>query len=161
MIQAEENLMSITDSATRYFDALAEAQTALLDAARAAGSNQLSIQQRLMTEVQTAQRRNLELARRVAEQPTDIAGNVSAFIEATGEAQNQTLNVARLLIEGAPEARTETRAQFERISKANQEVVRAAITAVRDLYTSNPWVQLYRTNVAEPVAAATSNGKKN
>lgn len=153
--------MSIADSATRYFDALAEAQTALLDAARAAGSNQLSVQQRLMTELQTAQRRNLELARRVAEQPTDIAGNVSAFIEATGEAQNQTLNVARLLIEGAPEARSEARAQFERISKANQEVVRAAITAVRDLYTSNPWVQLYRT-AAEPVAAAAaSNSKKN
>jgi hypothetical protein len=152
--------MPIADSAAHYFDALAEAQTAMLDAARTAGASQLTLQQRLMTEVQTAQRRSLELARRVAEQPTDIAGNVSAFIEATGEAQSQTLNVARLLIEGAPEARADIRTQFERISKANQEVITAAVAAVRDLYTANPWLQVYRNaTTAEPVAAA--NGKKN
>lgn len=155
--------MPIADSATRYFDALAEAQTALLDAARTAGASQLTLQQRLVAELQTAQRRNLELVRRVAEQPADIAGNISAFIEATGEAQSQALNVARLLIEGTPEARTEARAQFERISKANQEVVSAAIAAVRDLYTANPWFQAYRAATAaatEPAGTTAVNGKK-
>jgi hypothetical protein len=147
--------MPITDSATRYFDALAEAQTALMDAARSAGANQLTLSQRLIEELQLAQRRSLDLARRIAEQPTDIAGNVSALIEATGEAQTQALNLSRFWIEGTPDARTEARAQFERIAKANQEVVSAALAAARDLYVDNPWLRIYRS-VTE--AATTANG---
>jgi hypothetical protein len=137
--------MPITESAPQYLDAIAEAQSTLLDAARAAGARQIELQQRLMDEMQAAQRRTVDLARRMVEHPADFAGNVSALIEAAGEAQARALQFARLAIEGTPEGRAEVRTRLDRITKANQEVVRSSIAALRDLYSANPWVTAYRS----------------
>lgn len=136
--------MALSETTSRYFEALAEVQGAIFDAARAAGQNQLGVQQRLAEEFQAAQQRNLELSRRVAEQPADLPGNVAAFIEMLGEAQSQALGVTRLLIEGAPEAQAEARNQFERVSKANRELVEAGFAAGRELFAANPWFQAFR-----------------
>jgi hypothetical protein len=140
----------VTDSTARYFDALAEAQTALIDAARNAGAGQIAFSERLLDEAQTAQKRSLELVRRVAEQPADIAGNLTAVIEATGDAQSQAFGLTRLFMEGVPDARAQARTQLERIAKANQEVMRTAIAAVRDLYAENPWYSFVPAAGATP-----------
>jgi hypothetical protein len=148
----QEQPMALTESTNRYFEALAEAQNAMFDAARSAGANQLSLQQRLVEEFQTAQQRSFDLSRRVVEQAADVPGNVAAFVEAMGDAQSQALGVARLLVEGTPEAQSEARSQFERISKANRELFEAAFAAGREYFAASPWFQAFRP-AAEAAAA--------
>ncbi len=52
--------------------------------------------------------------------------------------------VVRLLVEGAPEARAEARSPFERVSKANRELLEAGFAAARDTFAANPWFQSFR-----------------
>ena len=135
----------LTDTATRYVDAVAAAYSVLLDAVRTAGTTNVRLSRRLLDETERAQRRALGVARRIAENPTDLAGNVNAVIEATAEAQSQVLDLTRSLFENAPEAREQARVQFERLTRANQDVVRTALEATRELSASNPWLQVFQT----------------
>ncbi len=153
--------MPATDSATRYVDALSETYDVLLDAARAAGEARQRIAQRLFDEAEKAQQRTIALVRRVAENPVDFAGNGTALIEAAADAQAQALGLTRAWLEATPETGEQARTRLERFTRANQELVRAAVAASRDLYTLNPWLQAFRAfaGAAEPEAAQPADGK--
>lgn len=151
--------MPATESATRYVDALSETYDVLLDAARAAGEARQRIAQRLFDEAEKAQQRTINLVRRVAENPADFAGNGTAVIEAAADAQAQALGLTRAWIEVTPQTGEQARARVERFARANQELMRAAVAASRDMYTFSPWLQAFRAFTGAAESEATAGGK--
>lgn len=137
--------MTDTQTTTQYVDALTAAYEVMLDAMRANSTTAVRFSQRVLDETQEAQKRAFGVARRMAENPTDLAGNVSALIEANAESQSQAIALAREWIETASSRREQARELVERSAKANQDVIRAAFAASRDLYTANPLAQIYRS----------------
>ena len=130
-----------TTATTRYFDALAAANDVTADALRATGATFVQTSQRLLDETQQAQRRTLELTRRLVENPADVAGNVAAVIEANAEAQARAFGLTREWFDAAPERRAEAERITERIATANRELIQASLAAGRDLYTATSWLR--------------------
>ena len=133
--------MPTTEATTRYFDALAAINEVTADAIRTTGATFLRASQRLLEETQQAQRRNLDLTRRLVENPADLAGNVTAVLEANAEAQAQAFGLTREWLDAVPERSAEAQSITERIATANRELVQAGFAASRDLYTATPWLQ--------------------
>ena len=133
--------MPTTEATTRYFDALATVNDVTAEAIRTTGATFVRASARLLDETQQAQRRTLELTRRLVENPADITGNVAAVIEANAEAQAQAFGLTREWLDAAPERRAEAERITERVATANRELIQVALSAGRDLYTATPWLQ--------------------
>lgn len=114
--------MSTSNTAVQYVDALQELTEAVLAELRAEGEAGTRFSQRLIDEAQVAQQRALALLRRLAEQPTDVAGNIAAWVEAAAQAQAQTLDFARAWFEGLLRAGEERRARLEAIAAATRRL---------------------------------------
>lgn len=73
----------MTDKAQtdKYFEALVASYEALTHAIEQANERGLNISRQLLTDVTTAQRQALDLARRVAENPSDVVATYSAVME--------------------------------------------------------------------------------
>jgi hypothetical protein len=148
--------MSTASAAARYFDALAAAQDAVIDAVRVAGAANARRAQLLLDETQSAQRRALDLGRRLTENPSDFAGNLAAVIEATAEAQSRALSFSRAWFEGAPETQDQARELFERLTRANQELAGAGMAVVREFYTAAPWLQAFLRPTGDEAKSAST-----
>ncbi len=138
--------MTATESTTRYLDALQTASEAALEGLKAAREERARFADRLYGEIETAQRRTLEVARRIVEQPTDFAGNWVALLDAQAQAQAQTLDLTRAWWEGFTGARAERRARFEKVWSANREAVNAGVAASREALAANPVAEMLRNN---------------
>ncbi len=136
--------MSTTHPATQYFDAVSTAYDAMIEAFRTTGKNNVRLSQRLLDETRKAQSRTLGVVRRVVENPTDLPGNMTAVIAATAEAQDQVMELSRSLFHSVPEANEQARTRFEQLARANQDVVRTAVDAAREMTTANPWLPAFR-----------------
>ncbi len=114
--------MSTSPAAVRYVDALQELAEAVLAAVRAEGEEGARFSQRVLDETQVAQQRTLTLLRRLAEQPTDVAGNVAAWVEATAQTQAQAVDLTRAWFEGLLRGSEERRARLEQIAAATRRL---------------------------------------
>ena len=86
-VSREVHMAAQNQQVERYFDALIQSYNVLRDAAEKGRERGSAVYQELATEVANGQRETLELAKKVAGQPTDIGQNWSAILEATVKAQ--------------------------------------------------------------------------
>ena len=133
--------MPTTEATTRYFDALATVTDVTAEAIRTTGATFVRASDRLLDETQQAQRRTLDLTRRLVENPADIAGNVTALIEANAEAQAQVFGLTREWLDATSDRRADAERITERIATANRELIQASLAAGRDLYTATSWLR--------------------
>jgi hypothetical protein len=117
----------------RYFDALTESYDAIIDAIKAGNERGYRISNNLLAEAQRGQRESVELGKKLAEDPTDVAGFYRALMESSTKAQGRTLELARQMFDELSESRTEGREVFEKVIKAQRSAGEAAIEATRDV----------------------------
>ncbi len=137
------------ESTNRYVDALETAAGAVLDDLKAAREERARFADRLYTEMATAQRRNLGVMRRFADQPTDVAGNWVALIDAQVQAQAQAFELGRAWFEDLTSTGAQRRARLEKVWNANREAMAAGVAATQEALAANPVAEMLRAN---PVA---------
>lgn len=117
----------------KYFDALTQSYDAIIDAIKAGNERGYRISNNLLAEAQRGQRESVELGKKFAEDPTDVAGFYRALMESSTKAQGRTLELARQMFDEFSETRTEGREVIEKVIKAQRSAGEAAIEATRDV----------------------------
>ncbi len=138
--------MTATETTTRYIDALQTASEAALEGLRAAGEERARFAGRLYSEMETAQRRTLDVARRFVEHPADLAGNWVALIDAQAQAQAQALDLTRAWWENVTTGSAQRRARVEKVWNANREAMDAGVAASREAFAANPVTEMLCNN---------------
>lgn len=124
-----------TSTSDKIFDALNESYRAMLDAIKAGNERGYRVSQTLIEEAERGQREVLELGRRFAQDPADLAGFSTALMEATTKAQNRALELTRQWFDELSGASTEAREAMQRMVRANQEAGQAAVEVARGLFS--------------------------
>ena len=119
----------------KYFEALTESYDAIIEAAKAGNERGFRASNNLLAEAQRGQRESVELGKKFASDPTDIAGFYRAIMESTTKAQGRALELTRQMFDELSESRTETRDVIEKVVKAQRAAGEAAVEAVRDVAT--------------------------
>lgn len=119
----------------KYFEALTESYDAIIEAARASNERGFRASNNLLAEAQRGQRETVELGKKFAEDPTDLAGFYRAVMESTTKAQGRALELTRQMFDEMSDSRNEGREVIEKIVKANRAAGEAAVEAVRDVAT--------------------------
>jgi hypothetical protein len=117
----------------KYFDALTESYDAIIDAIKQGNERGYRISNNLLAEAQRGQRESVELGKKFADDPTDVAGFYRALMESSTKAQGRTLELARQMFDELSESRTEGREVIEKVIKAQRAAGEAAIEATRDV----------------------------
>ena len=126
--------MATTNSAVdKYFEALTESYDAIIDAIKAGNERGFRVSNNLLTEAQRGQREAIDLGRKFAEDPTDVAGFYRAVMESTTKAQGRALELARQMFDELSESRGDTREAIEKVVKAQRAAGEAAVEAARDV----------------------------
>jgi hypothetical protein len=117
----------------RYFDALTESYDAIIDAIKLGNERGFRLSNNLLAEAQKGQREAVELGKKFADDPTDIAGYYRSLMESATKAQGRTLEFARQVFDELSQSRDETRQVFEKVFAAQRAAGEAAIEATRDV----------------------------
>lgn len=128
--------MPKTESQEKFFDALNDSYDAIIAAIKAGNERGFRFSKTLIEEVETGQKEVLELARKWAGAPTDVAGFLGSVVEAMAKAQGRGLVLARDWLLEASDARSEAREAIQRVVKANQAATQAGVEAARSLLTN-------------------------
>ena len=136
----------MTDKAQtdKYFEALVASYEALTHAIEQANEPGLNISRQLLTDVTTAQRQALDLARRVAENPSDVVATYSAVMESAVAAQSQALDFTQSAYKEALAASSEAREALDSMLGASRTAAEAALALAREWQASNPWADLFQ-----------------
>lgn len=141
-----------TDTVDRFFGAVNEAYDALLDAAKSANDRGYRVSRQLIDEVERGQREAIELTRKLASAPRDVAGFYSATVRALTDAQGRTLDLTRQLLDEVSDGQREGRDVLRRVIEANRSAGQAAVEATRDTVTrAGSAVQNVTSNVRNTV----------
>ena len=116
----------------KFFGAVNESYDALLDALRSANDRGYRVSRKLIDEAERGQREALELARRVATSPRDVAGFYASSVRALTDTQGRALDLTRQLIDEVSEGQREGRDVIRRVIEANRDAGQAAIEATRE-----------------------------
>jgi len=127
--------MPQTQTVDKFFDAVTEAYDALLDAAKSANDRGYRVSRRLIDEIERGQRDAVDLTRRVAGAPQDIAGAFTSTVRNLTDAQGRVLDLTRQLLDEATDSGREGRDTMRKVIEANREAGQAAIEATRDTFT--------------------------
>jgi len=131
---ATTNGSTTTNSAVdKYFEALTESYDAIIDAIKAGNERGYRISTNLLSEAQRGQREAVDLGRKFASDPTDVAGFYRAVMESTTKAQGRALELARQMFDELSESRGDTREAIEKVVKAQRAAGEAAVEAARDV----------------------------
>jgi hypothetical protein len=122
-----------TSAVDKYFEALTESYDAIIDAIKAGNERGFRISTNLLSEAQRGQHEAVELGRKFADDPTDIAGFYRAVMESTTKAQGRALELARQMFDELSESRGDTREAIEKVVKAQRAAGEAAVEAARDV----------------------------
>jgi hypothetical protein len=126
--------MPKTETVDKFFDAVTEAYDALLDAARSANDRGYRVSRRLIDEIEHGQRDAVDLTRRVAGAPADIAGSFNSLVRNLTDAQGRVLDLTRQLLDEATDSGREGRDTMRKVIEANREAGQAAIEATRETF---------------------------
>jgi len=124
--------MPKTETIDQFFGAVTEAYDSLLDAVKASNDRGHRLSRRLIEEVEKGQREAIELTRRLAGAPRDVAGFYSTAVRSLTDAQARALDLTRQLLDEAMETQQEARDTVARVIEANRNAGRAAIAATRE-----------------------------
>ena len=127
--------MAGNDAAAKLFDALNQSSDALIDAVRAASERGHRVSTALIEQAQEGQRETVQLAKKWAEAPLDVAGFYGALIESTTKAQSRTLEALRQWFSELGEAQKETRDIMQRLVNANRTAGEASVDLARGLFS--------------------------
>lgn len=124
--------MASKDSVDQFFDSVNVAYDALLDAVKSANDRGYRVSRKLIDEVEQAQRDTIDLGRRFATAPVDVAGNASTVVRSLTEAQSRTLDLARQILDEVADSGREARDTARKVIEANREAGQAAVEATRN-----------------------------
>ena len=120
----------------KYFDALTESYDAIIEAIKMGNERGYRISNNLLAEAQKGQRESVELGKKLADDPTDVAGAYRAMMESATKAQGRTLEFARQVFDELSQSRDESRQVWEKVFTAQRAAGEAAVEAVRDVATT-------------------------
>jgi cell division septum initiation protein DivIVA len=127
--------MPNTQTVDKFFDAVTEAYDALLDAAKSANDRGYRVSRRLIDEIERGQRDAVDLTRRVAVAPADIAGSFTSAVRSLTDSQGRVLDLTRQLLDEATDSGREGRDTMRKVIEANRSAGQAAIEATRETLT--------------------------
>jgi hypothetical protein len=142
----------------KYFEALTESYDAIIEAIKAGNERGFRISNNLLTEAQRGQRESVDLGKRFAEDPTDIAGFYRAVMESTTKAQGRALELARQMFDELSESRGDTRTAIEKVVKAQRAAGEAAVEAARDVASTT--ADRVRTGVSRVTSRAAGTAEE-
>ncbi|HEX5478434.1 MAG TPA: hypothetical protein VFY79_01810, partial [Dehalococcoidia bacterium] len=99
----------------KYFEALNDSYDAIIDAIKAGNERGYRISTTLLSEAQRGQREAVDLGRKFAGDPTDVAGFYRAMMESTTKAQGRALELTRQMFSELSESGGETRETIEKV----------------------------------------------
>ena len=152
--------MSANSQTEQYFNALLESYDALTRAIEQANERGLGLSRQLLAEVTAAQRQTLDLAKRVASDPSDMAAAYSAIMESAVAAQSQALDFTQTAYKEAVAASGEAREALDSLLNASRAAAEAALDLSREWQASNPWADLVQTGIESFTAATSGNAAK-
>lgn len=123
--------MTREETVDQFFDSVNEAYDALLDAVKSANDRGYRVSRKLIDEVEQSQRDTLDLGRRFATSPADVAGLSSSLVRSLTDAQSRTLGLARQLLDEVSDSGREARDTARKVIEANRGAGQAAIEATR------------------------------
>ena len=112
--------MAKAETVDKFFNAVTDAYDALLDAARSANDRGYRVSRKLIDEIERGQKDALDLTRRVALAPRDVAGFTTSAIRNVTDAQGRVLDLTRQLLDEVTDGQRETRDTFRRVIEANR-----------------------------------------
>jgi len=126
--------MPKTETVDKFFDAVTEGYDALLDAAKSANDRGYRVSRRLIDEIERGQRDAVDLTRRVAVAPADIAGSFTSAVRSLTDSQGRVLDLTRQLLDEATDSGREGRDTMRKVIEANRSAGQAAIEATRETF---------------------------
>ena len=124
-----ERQKPLSQAEEKFFDALNNSYDALLGAIESGSERGYRVSKDFVAEARKAQREAVDLAKKLVEAPTDVAGFYGAIVEATSKAQSRTLELAREWLGELGDSGKEARDAIQKVMKANQAAARAAVDA--------------------------------
>lgn len=103
------------EAVNTYLDTLTEGHQKMTEALKEARTRGLRVSEELVDSILAGQRDILELSKRLALNPTDIAGNMKAVLEAATTAQERALAFAKLMYREQSDVSGELRKMFQSV----------------------------------------------
>ncbi len=126
-----------TDNVDKFFDAVNEVYDTLLDAVKSANDRGYRVSRKLIDEVERGQREAIDLTRRLATSPRDVAGFYSSAVRSVTDAQGRALELTRQFLDEASDSGREARDTLRKVIEANRGAGQAAISATREVVQRN------------------------
>jgi hypothetical protein len=126
----EEEIMA-TRTVEQLFSSLNESSAAVLEAVRAGNERTYRVSKAYLDEVEKGALSMLELGKRLADAPTDLAGFSALAFAKAGDAQRSLQVLVRQAFEEITAAGREARDTVQKIVEANREVGQAYASAIR------------------------------
>jgi hypothetical protein len=120
-----------TTTVDQLFGALNESSAAVLEAIRAGNERTYRVSKSYLEEAEKGAQTMLELGKRLADAPTDLAGFSALAIAKAGDAQRSAQKLARETFDEIVAAGREARDTMQKIVGANREAGQAYAAAVR------------------------------
>ncbi len=120
-----------TTTVDQLFGALNESSAAVLEAIRAGNERTYRVSKSYLEEAEKGAQTMLELGKRLADAPTDLAGFSALAIAKAGDAQRSAQKLARETFDEIVAAGREARDTVQKIVGANREAGQAYAAAVR------------------------------
>jgi uncharacterized protein YoxC len=115
----------------QLFSALNESSAAVLEAVKAGNERTYRVSQAYLEEAEKGAQAMLELGKRLADAPTDLAGFSALAIAKAGDAQRSAQKLARQTFDEIVAAGREARDTVQKIVGANRELGQAYTAAIR------------------------------
>ncbi len=115
----------------QLFSALNENSNAVLEAVKAGNERTYRLSKAFVEEAERGAQVMLELGKRLAEAPTDLAGFSALAFAKAGDAQRSAQKLARQTFDEIVEAGREVRDTVQKIVGANRELGQAYTAAIR------------------------------
>lgn len=124
--------MARTENIDRFFDSVNEVYDSLLDAVKSANDRGYRVSRKLIDEVERGQRDVIDLTRRFAAAPRDVAGFYATAVRSVTDAQGRALDLTRQLLDEVADGGREARDTVRKVVESNRDAGQAAISATRD-----------------------------
>jgi hypothetical protein len=140
----------------KFFDSVNDVYDTLLDAVKLANDRGYRVSRKVIDEVERGQKEAIDLTRRFATAPTDVAGFYSSAVRSVTDAQGRVLELTRQLLDEVTDSGRETRDTVRKVVESNRDAGQAAIGATREVVQKTaPAVEQAVNGVRKTAARAT------
>jgi hypothetical protein len=149
-----------SDTVQKYYDALLQSYDLLVDALDKANERGIKVTRQLSADLVAGQREALELGKKLAADPTDLAQAYAALLEATTAAQGRALAFTQAAYQEALAGGTDTRELFQKLLEANRETAASAVELARQWAAANPFAEVVKKGFEAFQPPAPTKSKK-